>query len=488
VGQLEKKWIELRIGDRSMSTTERIGHLKDWLAMALRTNADLPDENTVAALDEAWAELVTKLRGLYADGAHPLQGGNAQAWNETRTLCEQRLALVTRQLAPTPTPKFSLFKRAVPPRMYSWVSCLLVLRTSYLAYAAGYQTIPNGFWQLAHALFLRLLNIDVGAPSFKLPQQLPPGADVYRQLLTYSLANPYSLRSGNVAVATQLLDYHCPSVRFLDSAPAQDNARGLVVVALDTDQMPRTIGRAEMYSLGQNFLYIQLHDLTYELQQSAESVVRGGSFPVSLESSIEITRRESVEVVNSILRSFAGIAARTVPRVPASGPIEIICGFYRAWSALSGVKGAEHEAPPSTAEVFNQTITGVAFHVRANATNVELSVGAVVLFRRPSQPVWRISVVRWLECSNDGVVSAGCQAIGLRSDAYTALGPDDLEIPVIVAQVPTHVGDTTVLVPDHGLAADAQLVTREGDANATLILTDLRETHVDCARFHFLTV
>jgi hypothetical protein len=288
-------------------------------------------------------------------------------------------------------------------------------------------------------------------------------------------------------VAAQFLDHFCPSVRFLDFAPAQDSARGLIFVALDSDQMPRTVARVDPALVGQRTLYVQLHDLSYELQQVSESMSRGTSSPIPINPTVEITRRETVEVINGILRSFAGVAARAVPRVPASGGIEIVCGFYRAWGVLNDGSGAK-SYPVEHAEVVNQTITGVAFRLGANV-NVQLKVGEIILFRRPTQPIWRISVARWVEAKDiDGLVTVGCQAIGLRSDAYTAADADGIELPIIVAQVPNHVGDTTVLVPDHGAAEDAQLTTIGREQNSTILLTDLRETHVECARYHFLTV
>ncbi len=490
MANLDDKWKVSRANERSAGITERIAALKVWMELAIRSETDQPSEQTIAHVDEIWSLIISQLSDAFKREAQPFQGVPRLAWLEARDLCRLRITLLARQFGPPPSPsKLSFFRKASKPRNYSASAALIILREAYATYCQAYHVPPRGFWLLAHTLFFRCLNGERNEIPIDFPDPLPPGVEVYRQILIYGLANPYALRCGHFAVAAQILDFYARLGRFLTSAPAQDGARGLVVVSLDTDAMPRTIARAEPSQFNASYLYIQLHDLTYEMQLAAEGVGRGGNLPFAVRGDVEITRRETAEVINATLRAFAGVAARAIPRVPANGPIEIVCGFYPAWSELICVAQKQPASGAArTAVVVNQTITGVAFTFEGTA-DIQLRVGDIILFRRPGQPMWRIGVIRWLEVNSDTeVLVVGAQAIGLRSDAYTATDANGLDVPIIVAQVPNHVGDTTVLLPDHGVGTDAQLSTREGDQSASIVLTDLRETHVDCARYQFLTV
>ncbi len=484
-----RAWEDQRVADANRPLTERISTLKTWFADAIRPDAALPAENTVAEVDEVWEKLIVELSAAYSLAPHPYKELAAVAWEQTRDLLDLRLALLAKQFGPPPAAKKSFFfKKPVVARNYSIVSAMAVLRLIYITFSSAYRLTPKGFWQLASMLFKRAVNAPRTGALTKLPNPLPPAGEIYRQLLVYSLANPHSLRTGFLPVATLLLDYFAPLARLLDTPPAQDGARGLCVIALDSDQSPRSVARADPHMFGESFMFIQLHDLTYEMQHTADSVARGGQLPVSFAGTVDITRRETIEVIGAALRSFAGIAARAIPRVPASGPIDVIGGFFNAWSALAEHAEVSPNPLASVGNVVNQTVTGVAFRI-SSQSELSLRVGEVALFRRRGQPIWRIGVVRWVEV--DAVVDdvlIGCQALGLRTDAYTALDQEGHDVPIIVAQVPNHVGDTTVLVPDQGANADAQLTTTEGSEQVTLILTDLRETHVDCARFQFITL
>ncbi len=487
--QTTRTWEERRVGDINRPLTERISAMKTWIAEAILPTAPLAAENIVAELDEAWEKLVLELSSAYSQAAHPFKGLAALAWDQTRDLLDLRLALLAKQFGPTaPSKKTFFFKKAIPTRNYSIVSAMGILRLIYLTSSSAYRLVPKGFWTLANALFKKSVGIVNAGDPLRLPHPLPAAGEIYRQILVYSLANPHSLRTGFLPVATILLDYFAPLARLLDTAPAQEGARGLCVVALDSDQSPRSVARADPHIFGTSFMFIQLHDLTYEMQHTADSVARGNQLPVSLAGTVDITRRESIEVIGAALRSFAGIAARSIPRVPASGPIDVIGGFYNAWTALAERIDEPNNPMATVGNVVNQTVTGVAFRI-SNKSELSLRVGEITLFRRRGQPIWRIGVVRWIEVDSviDDVL-IGCQALGLRTDSYTARDQDGLDIPIIVAQVPNHVGDTTVLVPDQGVGADAQLTTLEGADPVTLILTDLRETHVDCARYQFITL
>jgi hypothetical protein len=464
--------------------------LKTWLAESIRPDAPLPSETVAAELDEVWEKLISELSGAFMQSPHPLKELAVIAWDQARDLLELRLALLAKQFGPAPPPqKFLFFRKTQPTRNYSLVSAMAVLRQIYLAYATAYRMLPSGFWMLANMLFLRAVGAGTSGQITRLPQPLPPAAEVYRQLVVYSLANPHSLRTGFLPVATQLLDYFAPLARLLETAPAQEGARGLCVVALEGDHPPRSVARADPTFLGSAYLFVQLHDLTYEMQHCAESVARGGVLPVSLSgNAMEVTRRETIEVIGAALRAFAGIAARAIPRVPASGPIDVISGFYNAWTTLTAPENELPSTALSVGNVVNQTVTGVAFRV-SKQSELAVRVGEIALFRRRGQPIWRIGVVRWIEV--DAVVDdvlIGCQALGLRTDAYTAVDNEGLDVPIIVAQVPNHVGDTTVLVPDQGASTETQLTTKDASGAVSLLLTDLRETHVDCARYQFLTL
>jgi hypothetical protein len=487
--ELSKRWRELGISDAARSPAQRIDALIAWLTISIRTELPLPLETMISELDAVWENFVTQLSAAFSTSALPYNGAALAAWDKTRQLLELRLALISRQFGPPPPPpRFSFFRKQLPPKKYSTVAALSTLRLAYLAYVTAYRLPPKGFWLLAHQLFMLTLGLPTNGEILKLPKSLPPGVETYRQLVVYALANPYSLRSGYLVTSTQLLDYFAPLTRLLDAAPAQEGARGLVVIALDTDQLPRSIARADPSYFGTAYLFLQLHDLTYEFQQCAENIARGASLPVKLAGEVDITRRETVEIISSALRAFAGIAARAVPRVPASGAVEVVSGFYSAWTVLTAAGENDHNELIDKGNVVNQTITGVAFQLDRNA-KIQIRVGEIVLFRRPGQPLWRVGVVRWIEVdAHTEILLAGCQALGLRSDAYTATDPTGLDVPIIVAQVPNHVGDTTVLVPDHGAGSDIQLTTHDGETSATILLTDLRETHANCVRYQFLTL
>ncbi len=480
---LARMWQKSGVSDESMPFPERSAGLQAWMSEALSTDS-MPTPMLLDEVDIVWESMLDRLVPAYSNSPHPFSGLAAAAWDQSAKLLTLRLSLLARQISPpTPSSKFALFRKPSPPPQYSPATALRIARRIFIGYATAYRIPPRGFWGICNQYFLRLIGADIERKMFVLPAQLPEGAEHFRRIVLYGLANPFSMRSGHFEIAADILDHFSDKARMLDAAPAQEGAHGVCVIALDQDALPSPVSRVDMRYTGLSPLYMQLHELTYALQNSVEEFQRGGALPVTLhKTATAMTRREIVEVIQATLRAFAGTAARAVPRVPASGSIEIVIGFYGAWSTL-----AKAENPATVmGDVINQTITGVAFKL-SNTDSAVLRVGEVMLFRRPGQPVWRVGVVRWLEVDhNSNEMLVGCQALGLRSDGYTATDQDGLDIPIIVAQVPTHVGDTTVLVPDHGASNETQLTTREDGELTSILLTDLRETHVDCARYLFI--
>ncbi len=351
-----------------------------------------------------------------------------------------------------------------------------VLVNSYQIYAA----CPTGIWKELHNVYLyaethRLLNFPIAAPDSNSPDGLCTITDSYQQIGLVGACHPYGLLQDECLKLYKLF-LHWQSSAQISADIVKKDPTGRFVISVNSDSPPIPLIKTQHLEAAEHLRLLNALDVLREVHSvlrnlkrdlalgtlssymvktginanDVDLLRRAGRLLTGVKTkrrSLRIEKDEQISVccgVSSIhyfmngekrlaavgeVRENSGGEQSDVAEPPTHGDIEryIDLGEPNLDSTPQEAEGNSSE-PTSwrtyavnqihTCLTKNQSASGMCLHV-TRPSSLQIRVGDVLAAQEPIAKKWRVGIVRWLRCVDEGSMDVGVEMLGPEARAVS---------------------------------------------------------------------
>jgi hypothetical protein len=301
-------------------------------------------------------------------------------------------------------------------------SLLQVLLASYQSYAP----VPPGTWREINILFHLALEQKCQEDPIPDGDQTLSCANLFKQALLFSLANPYHLMPGEAVKVKDYLERFAYQAQLLPLASTTSQA-GIFLVRLEGDTPPKAITKHTSLTDARTDILLNSLELARGLhQQIARLEARTPPRLIGLPDGA--LDPQYPDLLKRLLKYWGIAPKRVFSRTQKQDAMEVCVGLRALHTMLNNgqpyrmpvAPGADatETAPARPQQAFavtawkllNESAGGVSL-AKDLATEVQVRVGELIGIRPKTGLPWNLSVVRWVSSDHANHLELGAQML-----------------------------------------------------------------------------
>jgi hypothetical protein len=392
-------------------------------------------------------------------------------------------------------------KNQIPLVIQRALSALVQIQyNSYLSYSP----IPSGIWSEINVLFHLALEQKCQDDVIADGKTPISSANLYKQALLFSLANPYHLMPGEALRVMDYLERFANLAQLLALASTTSQA-GIFLVRLEGDSPPKAITKHASMTDARTDILLNSLELARILHQQIAKLE--AHTPPKLLGLPETAKEPHyLDLLKRLIKYWGITPKRVFNRSQKRDSMEVCIGLRALHQFLNNGApypmpdtGDETVTPASRSQpvfastswqLLNESAGGVSLSKHLD-TQAQVRVGELIGIRPKGDLPWNLSVVRWVHSDHGNHLELGAQMLapGARPGALRptiATANATYQPVLLVPEIPALKQPPTVIAP-RGLFSEMREYYLEQDSQVrTVRATRILEQTSSYERFEYM--